>query len=76
MTIIGSTVTGNSALASGGGMVVWNGPTTVAYSVFSHNSDQGATGADSPAGVWISPPNFGGDFINSPTFTTTHSIFS
>jgi hypothetical protein len=76
MTIIASTVTDNSAVASGGGMVAWNGPTTVAFSVFSHNSDQGATGADNPAGVWVSPPNFGGFFKNSPIFTTTHSSFS
>jgi hypothetical protein len=75
-TITASIVTGNSAEASGGGMVAWNGPISVAYSVFAHNSDQGVTGADNPAGVWVAPVNFGNIFTNNPTFTTTRSIYS
>jgi hypothetical protein len=54
-------------------MVVWDGPTTVANSVFWNNSDHGV---DNPAGVWVAPFHFGGFFTNNPTFTTTHSIYS
>jgi hypothetical protein len=75
MTINSSIVTGNSAGAAGGGMVAWDGPTTIAKSVFWNNSDQGVF-ADSPAGVWVAPSNFGGFFTNNPTFTTTHSTYS
>jgi hypothetical protein len=74
-TITASIVTGNSAGNNGGGMVAWNGPISVAYSVFTNNSDHGPN-PDNPAGVWVAPVNFAGFFINSPTFTTTHSIFS
>ena len=75
MTIHTSIVTGNSAGNAGGGMVVWDGPTTVAYSVFANNSHQGAI-PDNPPGVWVAPFHFGGFFTNNPTFTTTHSIYS
>jgi hypothetical protein len=74
MTINMSIVTGNAAGPAGGGMVAWDGPTTVAFSVFSNNSDQGAI-PDNPAGVWVAPFHFGGFFTNNPTFTTTHSIY-
>jgi hypothetical protein len=70
-----SIVTGNSAGNNGGGLVAWDGPTTVAYSVFANNADHGPN-PDQPAGVWVSPPNFGGFFTNHPTFTTTNSIYS
>ena len=75
MTINSSIVTGNFAGPAGGGMVAWDGPTTVANSVFWNNSDQGVF-PDNPAGVWVAPSNFGGFFINNPTFTTTHSTYS
>ncbi len=75
MTINKSVVTGNAAGPAGGGMVAWNGPTTVANSVFWNNTDQGS-GPDNPAGVWVAPTNLGGFFINNPTFTTTHSTYS
>ena len=75
MTINKSVVTGNAAGPEGGGIVAWNGPTTIANSVFWNNTDQGS-GPDNPAGVWVAPTNFGGFFINSPTFTTTHSTYS
>jgi hypothetical protein len=74
-TITASVVTGNSAGNNGGGMVAWDGPISVAYSVFSHNSDHGPN-PDNPAGVWVAPMNYAGFFINNPTFTTTYSIFS
>jgi hypothetical protein len=75
MTINSSIVTGNSAGPAGGGMVAWDGPTTIAKSVFWNNSDQGVF-PDNPAGVWVAPSNFGGFFINNPTFTTTRSTYS
>jgi hypothetical protein len=65
-------VWGNTAGVGGGGqggaLFVSDGPTTVAYSAFLHNTD---TGGDNPAGVFVAPegPN------NHPSFTTTHSIF-
>ena len=75
MTINSSIVTGNSAGPGGGGMVAWDGPTTVAKSAFWNNTDQGVF-PDNPAGVWVAPSNFGGFFINNPTFTSTHSTYS
>ena len=75
MTINSSIVTGNSAAPGGGGMVAWDGPTTIAKSAFWNNSDQGVF-PDNPAGVWVAPLNFGGFFINNPTFTSTHSTYS
>ena len=71
-------VTGNSAFTAGGGMFVWDGPTTVAYSTFSNNSDNAVAqgfAPDNPAGVWVSPPDYLG-LGNNPTFTTTHSTYS
>ncbi len=75
MQINHSIVTGNSAAATGGGMLVWDGPTTVANSAFSNNSDPGLLVPDNPAGVSVAPPNYLG-FGNNPTFTTTHSTYS
>jgi hypothetical protein len=69
MTVNKSSVTGNSAGAAGGGMVAWNGPTTVNSSVFSNNTD-GGLAPDNPVGVWVAPMNFAGFFINNPSFTT------
>ena len=60
-------------------MIVWDGATTVANSVFSNNSDQAADqglAPDNPAGVWVAPSDYLGFFTNSPTFTTTHSTYS
>jgi hypothetical protein len=71
-----STVTGNTAGGTGGGMLVWNGPTTVANSTFSNNSDQGVPVPDTLPGVSIAPADYGGFFTNNPTFTTTHSTYS
>jgi hypothetical protein len=69
-----SIVTGNSAGPTGGGMVVWNGLTTVTRSAFSHNSDQ-STIPDSLPGVLIaSADSFG--LGNNPSFTTTHSTYN
>ena len=79
MKINHSIVTGNSALAAGGGMIVWDGPTTVADSVFSSNSDQASAqgfAPDNPAGVWVAPSDYLGFFTNNPTFTTTHSSYN
>ncbi len=41
MNMNNSIVTSNSAVPTGGGILVWDGPTTVAYSVLWHNSDPG-----------------------------------
>ncbi len=75
MTINKSMVTGNSAGSAGGGLLAWDGPTTVANSVFWSNSDQNTLGWDTLPGVAIGPVNFGGFFVNHPTFTNTQSIF-
>jgi predicted outer membrane repeat protein len=75
MTINNGTVSDNSAVFVGGGMVAWDGPTRVANSAFSNNTDGGFF-PDDPAGVWVAPMNFGGFFVNNPSFTTTHSSFS
>ena len=78
MNINNSIVTGNSAFTAGGGLIVWDGPTTVANSAFSNNSDNAVAqgfAPDNPAGVWVSPPDYLG-FGNYPTFTTTHSTYS
>jgi hypothetical protein len=74
MTINNSIVTGNTAVATGGGMIVWDGPTTVANTVFSHNSDQGTPIPDTLPGVSVAPTDFFG-LGNNPTFTTTHSTY-
>ncbi len=57
-------------------MVVWNGPTTVANSAFSNNSDQGLPIPDTLPGVLVAPADFLGPGSNNPTFTTTHSTYS
>ena len=75
MKINHSIVTGNSAVSTGGGLIVWDGPTTVANSVFSNNSDQGVPLADTLPGVLVAPTNYLGSFGNNPTFTTTHSTY-
>jgi predicted outer membrane repeat protein len=75
MTINNGTVSDNSAGPVGGGMVAWDGPTMVNGSVFSNNTDGGFF-PDDPAGVWVAPMNFGGFFVNNPSFTTHHSSFS
>lgn len=75
MTINNGTVSDNYAAFVGGGMVVWDGPTTVNNSVFSNNSDGGFF-PDDPAGVWVAPRNFGGFFVNNPSFTTHNSSYS
>ena len=75
MKINHSIMTGNSAVATGGGMIVWDGPTTVANSAFSNNSDQGVPIPDTLPGVLVVPPNYLG-LGNNPTFTTTHSTYS
>ena len=80
MQINKSLVTGNTAAVVGGAMVVWNGATAVLNSTFSDNTDPGAAPPplpqDTPAGVWVAPPNFFGPGSNNPTFTTTHSTYS
>jgi hypothetical protein len=76
MEVHNSIVTGNSA-SMAGGMLVWNGPTTVVNSSFSHNSDLGVPFPDTmPGGVLVAPANFFGPGSNNPTFTTTHSTYS
>ena len=79
MKINSSLVSANSALAAGGGLIAFDGATTVANSVFWHNTDQAAAqgfAPDSPAGVWVAPADYLGFFTNNPTFTTTHSTYS
>ena len=59
--------------------IAFDGATTVANSVFWHNTDQAAAqgfAPDSPAGVWVAPADDLGFFTNNPTFTTTHSTYS
>jgi hypothetical protein len=75
MKIHSSIVTGNSADATGGGMIVWDGPTTVVQSAFSNNSDPGLPIPDTLPGVLVAPADYPG-FTNNPTFTTTHSTYS
>ena len=76
MQVHNSIVTGNSA-SMAGGMLVWNGPTTVVNSSFSNNSDLGSPFPDTmPGGVLVAPANFFGPGSNNPTFTTTHSTYS
>ena len=55
-------------------MIVWDGPTTVANSVFSHNSDQGTPIPDTQPGVLVAPTDYLG-FGNHPTFSTTHTTY-
>lgn len=69
-----SIVTGNAAHATGGGMVVWNGSTAVANSAFFGNSDQGAPLPDTLPGVLVAPADYEG-LGNSPSFTTTRSLY-
>jgi hypothetical protein len=55
-------------------MIVWDGPATVANSVFSGNSDQGIPIPDTLPGVLVAPTNYLG-FGITPTFATTHSTY-
>ena len=60
-------------------MIVWDGPTTVANSAFSNNSDQAADqgfAPDNPARRLGRPTRLPRLFGNNPTFTTTHSTYS
>ena len=75
MKINKSTVTGNSAGSTGGGMLVWNGLTAVANSAFSNNSDPGVPAPDTLPGVLVAPANYFG-LGNNPSFITTHSTYS